>query len=105
VEGTRLGYFDLRQPLTVGGTLQPHTQLAYFPADSQNVFVLDLGKRECVGILQSGHPSGSLRSAPVVIDRTDPLVKDATGPAPGYLVLNQAEGLDAIRVRVFALPI
>jgi tetratricopeptide (TPR) repeat protein len=103
-EGIQLGYFELNQPLTVGGTQHPNTNLAFFPADSQNVFVLDLEKHECVRILQSGHPSGSLRSAPVVIDRTDPRAKEATGPT-GYLVLNQAEGLDAIRLRVFTLPI
>lgn len=96
--GRLLGYYQLGQPLTVGGALDARTGLAYFPADNFCVYVLDVARRKCVGVLYSGHPSGSLRSAPVVLG-------DGSGPSKGLLILPQAQGLDAMLLRAFELPI
>src|SRR3954453_7829432 len=49
-------------------------------------------------ILYDGHPSGSLRSEPLV-------VADPEGESPGYLILNQTQGLNAMQLRVFKLPL
>jgi outer membrane protein assembly factor BamB len=106
-QGNRLGYFELGQPLTVGGAWQPDTDLLYFPGDSENIYVLDREQQKCVSILHSGHPSRALRSAPIVVNRVDPRVRpgDAKGPLPGYLILSQVDGFDHIKLRVFHLPI
>jgi outer membrane protein assembly factor BamB len=103
IEGTRLGYFELGQPLTVGGAWQQGTDLLYFPGDSRNVYVLSIAENQkgCVAILRSGHPSGSLRSEPIIINR-DPQSRSAWPP---FLILSQADGLSHMKLRVFQLPI
>jgi hypothetical protein len=99
------GYYELGQPLTAGPVRQPGTDLLYFPAESDCVYALDVGKRACAAVLYSGHPAGSLLSAPVVLGAPVPLTADGkpTGPT-GYLVLSQADGPKAMKLRVFALP-
>jgi outer membrane protein assembly factor BamB len=99
--GQLLGRWSLGQRLTCGGTREGNTNRIYFPADDSCIYVLDVGEktRRCVTILYDGHPSGSLRSEPVVVP---PAENDA---APGYLILNQASGLDAMHLRVFELPL
>src|SRR5262249_8930443 len=62
--GALLGWFDLGQPITNGAAWEDGTNLLYVPADSRFIYVLDVAKRQCVGVLQSDHPNGSLRSAP-----------------------------------------
>ena len=63
-------------------------------------------QKSCVGILATGHPSGSLRSEPLVLERVDPRHVPTPGtPAPGYLMLCQTAGFDHMRLRVFALPL
>jgi outer membrane protein assembly factor BamB len=104
-KGQLLGHYNLGQHLTVGGTRQAGTKLVYFPADDNCVYVLDVAARRCQGILYSGHPSGSLRSAPIIVGdgARDP---DADPSAPqGYLVLSQTSGIDTMQLRAFALPI
>jgi outer membrane protein assembly factor BamB len=98
--GQLLGRWFLGQPLTCGGTREEGTSRIYFPADDSCIYVLDVNPKvhRCVTILYDGHPSGSLRSEPVVI----PPEGDN---APGYLILNQASGLDTTSLRVFELPI
>jgi hypothetical protein len=98
--GQLLGRWFLGQPLTCGGTREEGTSRIYFPADDSCIYVLDVNPKVhgCVAILYDSHPSGSLRSEPVVI----PPEGDA---APGYLILNQASGLDAMSLRVFELPL
>ncbi len=98
VDGHLLGWYKLGLPLTVGGARAEGSNLVYFPADSLNVYVLDISQQKCVGILQSGHPSGSVRSAPILIGGRD-------SPEPKYLVLSQADGLTAMKLRAFPLPI
>jgi hypothetical protein len=116
VEGNVLGHYELGQPLTVGGVWQEGTDLLYFPGDSDNVYVLDMAmnqapsqKRDksCVAILRTGHPSGSLRSEPIIVNRLDPFARteDAQRISPPYLILSQADGLDSMKLRVYDLPI
>ncbi|MHB1423629.1 MAG: PQQ-binding-like beta-propeller repeat protein [Gemmataceae bacterium] len=98
--GQLLGRWFLGQPLTRGGARESDTSLIYFPADDSCIYVLDVNpkSRRCVAILEDGHPSGSLRSEPILV----PPEGDST---PGYLILNQADGLDAMQLRVFELPL
>jgi outer membrane protein assembly factor BamB len=112
IGGNLLGYFDLGQPLTVGGVWQEGTDWIYMPGDSDNLYVLDTAltnspnqparPKKCVAILHTGHPSGSLRSEPIIINRQDPFAAD---PAGDYLVLTQADGLEHMKLRVYSLPI
>src|SRR5262249_28400286 len=62
------------------------------------VYVLDVGKQTCAGILYTGHASGWLRGEPVV-------VPPPGDEAPALLVLAQADGLAAVKLRAFALPV
>lgn len=98
IEGRLLGRYLLGQRLTVGGTTEPGSRRVYFPADDGCVYVLDVAARRCDAILYSRHPAGSLRSELAV-------VPPGGADAPGYLVLNQANGLDSVRLRVWELPI
>ena len=114
--GVLLGYFDLKVPLSLGAVLQDGTDCLYVPGDSDNVYALDLArtpdpnkparKKACIGILNTGHPSGSLRSEPLVFNHFDPRRPPPAGaPAPGYLVLSQTAGFQQMKLRVFGLPI
>lgn len=99
-QGQLLGRWRLSQRLTRGGVREGDTSRIYFPADDSCIYVLDVDpkKRGCVAILEDGHRSGSLRSEPVIIPPEG-------ANAPGYLILNQASGLDSMRLRVFELPL
>jgi outer membrane protein assembly factor BamB len=114
--GVLLGYFELHQRLSLGAVLQDATDCLFVPGDSDSVFILDVArtqepgkpprKRSCIGILSTGHPSGSLRSEPLVLERVDLRHVPAPGtPAPGYLVLCQTDGYEKMRLRVFGLPL
>jgi outer membrane protein assembly factor BamB len=112
VQGNLLGYFELGQTLSVGGVWQEGTDYIYFPGDSEYVYVLDIAlthqpnqpprRKDCVAVLHTGHPSGSLRSEPILVSRVDPFDPSAW---TGFLILCQAEGLEHMRLRVFNLPI
>jgi outer membrane protein assembly factor BamB len=97
--GRRLGVYDLGQPLTVGGALQAHTGLLYFPADEGCVYVLDAKNHGCKTILYTGHPAGSIRAEPLILS-PDPALPDE-----GWLVLDQTDGLGAVRLRAYPLPL
>jgi outer membrane protein assembly factor BamB len=110
-KGLLRGWYDLGQSLSVGGTRQEGTSLVYFPADQRRVFVLDVdearrAKSPCVAVLQSGHPSGSLRGEPIVVSR-EVTRANAGGPNPwpDMLLLSQTDGLNGMKLRGFALPI
>ncbi len=104
IRGHRLGYFDLPgQRLTAGAVWQPDTDLLYVPGDAGNVYVLDVAKKACVSILTTGHPAGSLRAAPVLVNRPDLVRRDDSAFPPAYFILAQAEGLGAMRLRAFDL--
>ena len=105
VPGDQLrGWYEVGSRLTVGGAHPDGSPLLYFPADSLQVYVLDINQNKCVDILQTGHPAGSLRAEPIVIgpDMGSPA---AAGEAVrrGYLILDEADGLGGTRLRAFTL--
>src|SRR5262249_44331526 len=105
VRGHLLGRYNLGQRLSVGGTRQPGTYLLYFPADDYCVYVLNVdpkrepAQRRCEAVLYSRHPSASLRSEPILAAWDNP-----TGPQ-GYLILPRAQGLDAVELQTYRLPL
>jgi hypothetical protein len=99
-KGHLLGRYHLGQRLTVGGTRQENTKLLYFPADDSCVFVLDVEKHRCQAILYSWHPSGSLRSEPIIASW--PI---SGGGIASVLILPQTDGLKGTILRTFSLPI
>jgi outer membrane protein assembly factor BamB len=105
--GSLEGTFHLGMPLTVGGSHQEGTDLIYLPADSLYVYVLDVAQHKCVGILETDHPSGSIRNEPLIIKPVN--ASGDTGAdvsqAKGYLVLSQTDGLEFMKLRAFLLPI
>jgi outer membrane protein assembly factor BamB len=105
VDGQLVGSYKVGQRLTVGCTYQAGTDLLYVPADSLFVYVFDVKQRVCVGLLESDHPSGSLRSAPLLVasNSSDPNASDVGHP--DYLILNQTDGLGAMKLRAFPLPV
>jgi outer membrane protein assembly factor BamB len=98
VEGKRLGVYRLGQPLTLGGVREPRTNRVYFPADEGCVYVLDVARRTCEMILYTRHPGGSLRGEPFI-------VSPEGDDRPGFLILNQTNGLRGVQLRVFDLPV
>lgn len=110
-EGRLLGWYDLGQPLSVGGVLQPGTSLLFVPADSGRVFVLDVREesraKPCVAVLETGHAAGSLQGEPLIVSRSV-LRQHLQLPEaqwPDYLLLNQASGLGAMQIRLYTLPV
>jgi outer membrane protein assembly factor BamB len=103
--GRLIGRFHLGGRLSVGGARQEGTNLVYFPADEACVYVLDVSEHQCKAILYSGHPSGSLRGEPLVIPPGPIAPGDNVPLTPGLLILNQTDGLDAMHLRVFELPV
>jgi hypothetical protein len=94
VGGTMLGSYDVGQSLAGWGVWQPEAQRLYLPADSYGVFVLDVAQKKCRHILYTEHPAGSLLGPPLLLARP---------AAASLLLLGQAEGLDRMRLRIFAL--
>jgi hypothetical protein len=110
--GRPLCRWQLGQPLSVGGTREANSNVIYFPADDFCVYALnvdpDPAKRGCQAILYTNHPAGSLRGEPLVVaPRTKSGAEAEAAPelTPGFLILNQTNGLEATQLRVFALPL
>jgi outer membrane protein assembly factor BamB len=98
--GRVLGSFELRSPLAPGAVHEVGTDLLYVPGSSACVYVLDVKQRQCVNVLQTGHPTGSLR-CPLIAARPD---AGAGEPGhTGYLVLCQADGPWSTKLRAFPL--
>jgi outer membrane protein assembly factor BamB len=96
--GKRIGKFVTGCPMTVGGTFDPLTKLAYFPAESNRVFAIDPAAIEQTSgepiaaaraVLLTHHASGSLRSPPVIVGQ--------------YLILTEAADLENTSVRAFEI--
>jgi outer membrane protein assembly factor BamB len=102
-DGALRGFYDLGQPLTLGGVHQPGTNLVYFAADNFCVYALDVARRNCAAVLYTGHPDGSLLSHPIALSLGRS--SGSQQPSGGHLLLAQADGLDAMKLRVFALPV
>jgi outer membrane protein assembly factor BamB len=101
IGGRLVGSYDLGQPLLGEAAYQPETGLLFVPADSFAVYVLDVARRSCAAILYTGHASGSLRGAPVVISEA---ARPGKGPT-GYLIFVEADTLETTRLRAYALPV
>src|SRR5262249_52426580 len=102
-QGTLRGWFELGQPLSVGGVRQKGTNLVYFPADDSCVYVLDVERKKCEAVLYTNHPGGSLRGEPLVVGDDERGLP--AGARPASLLLPQADGLDATVLRLFELPV
>jgi hypothetical protein len=94
--GTALCRYNLGQRLILGGTHEPNSSRIYFPGDDGCIYVLNVAKKKCESILYSRHPAGSLRGELIVIASPSPGM-------PGWLILEQASGLDAMKLRVFEI--
>jgi hypothetical protein len=104
--GKLRGYFQLGQPIHQGGVYDEGSKLLYLAADRFCVYVLDLVRKECAAILYSEHPSGSLRSDPILVRWKDVPPDPRNPDAPrSCLVLCQADGLEATRLRAYQLPV
>jgi outer membrane protein assembly factor BamB len=105
VSGELVGTFHLGMHLTAEGIYQESTGLIYLPADSLYVFVLNAAAHKCVGILESDHPSGSMRNEPLIVNPGSGSLGADVSPAAGYLVLSQTAGLGSMTLRAFQLPV
>src|SRR5262249_9378232 len=95
------GFYPLGQRLR-GGAHQPGTNLLYFAAESQCVYVLDCAERRCDRILYSRHQPGTLRREPVVLSWHK---RGGQGQAKGYLILSLTRGLNMTQLQLYALPL
>ena len=105
--GYQLGKLALGRPLGAGGVLRPGTGLLFFPAEARGVYVFDVEKHDdqgqrldpqLLGIVNTEHPAGTLRGEPVLAN------VEGDAPGPRYLILNQADGLNEMKLRAFPFP-
>ena len=108
--GTRTGEFTLRQPVGAGIAVlpgrRPGLNYLFVPGDARRVFVFEVGREDdqglqqqprCVRVFLTDHPSDSLRGEPV-------LIAPADEQGPRFLILAQADGPQAMKLRAFPLP-
>jgi hypothetical protein len=103
-QGRVLNRYNLGQRLTVGGAFDPVSRLAYFPAAEECIYVLNVDERRCVLVHHAQHPPGSLRFEPLVVRPPTPRGVGGKG-GQAFLLLTQADGLRASRLRLFDLPL
>lgn len=93
--GRRLGRIRLGRPVTVGGAYDLASGLVYFAADSERIYAIDPAaiddpqRAACRSLLRTHHPSGSIRSAPLVVG--------------DYLVLSESTDWEHAKLRAFGL--
>jgi outer membrane protein assembly factor BamB len=100
--GTLLGQFATHQPLAGGAALDQTYGRLYVPAYGDNVYVFNYhpeggGPPRREGLLATGHAPGGLRGEPIVVSGEEGI------EVPRYLVLGEADGLDAMKLRAFQL--
>jgi outer membrane protein assembly factor BamB len=105
--GLLVGYYDLGQRLSLGGVYDEDTGFLYVPADSYCVYVLDVKQQRCAGILYTEHPTGAMRSEPIIVRWSDVPADTPRNPESprSCLVLSQSVGLESTELRVYPLPI
>jgi outer membrane protein assembly factor BamB len=103
--GGLIGEYLCGLPLLVGGAREPNSNLLYFPADRGYVFVLDVALGQCVGVLRTGQPSGSLRGEPILAGDGSPQRPGQADTGPRFLILCQTAGLDKMKLRAWQLPV
>jgi hypothetical protein len=84
---------------------QPGTSLVYFPAEEYCVYVLDVTRRVCAGVLYTGHAAGTLRGEPLLLPADEVAADLGAGGPSGWLVLCLAHGDGQTELRPYALPI
>lgn len=111
IGGNLLGWYTLGLPLSTGGAREEGTGYLYFPADRRFVFVLEGDPRRrqegkaCVAVLQSRHPSGSLRGEPIIVSWQGLPGEGNVAPRRRHLILSQTDGLGHMKLRAYRLPI
>ena len=104
--GNRLGHLHLRQRIGPGAVRQPGSGMIFVAAEARRVFAINTepfdaeGNRrplQCVQVLSTDHPELSLRVPPII---TGPA---GEGKANRYLVLAQADGTQATKLRAFPI--
>jgi outer membrane protein assembly factor BamB len=108
--GTRTGEFTLRQPVGAGIAVlpgrRPGLNYLFVPGDTRRVFVFEVGREDdqgvqqpprCVRVFLTDHPRDSLRAEPV-------LIASADEHGPAFMILAQADGPQAMKLRAFPLP-
>jgi len=108
--GTRTGEVTLRQPVGAGIAVlpgrRPGLNYLFVPGDARRVFVFEVGREDdqglqqqprCVRVFLTDHPNDSLRGEPV-------LIASADEQGPRYMILAQADGPQAMKLRAFPLP-
>ncbi len=93
LNGRCLGGYRLGEELAHGGVLQPDTANVLFAANRGCVFMLDVERRQCTGLLYTDHPSGALRCGPIVLPGSQ-----------GKLLLCQDDGQGNTLLLGYSLP-
>ncbi len=105
--GDIVGKITIGRPLGPNLAARPGTGLLYIPSESRAVYVVEVDRQDpdgkrlepvLLGVMNTGHPSGSLRGMPVFSN------PDPREPGPCFLVLGQADGLETMKLRAFPLP-
>jgi outer membrane protein assembly factor BamB len=105
--GEIIGRITIGRPLGPNLAARPGTGLLYIPAESRAVYIFDVDRHDenarrldpiRVGVMNTGHPPGSLRGVPVFSN------PDPNEPGPKFLVLGQADGLESMKLRAYRLP-
>jgi outer membrane protein assembly factor BamB len=94
------GRFEAHQPLAAGAAFDATTGRLYVPAHGQHVYVFNYDSPSaprCEGLLTTGHAAGALRGEPIVVSGEEGV------QVPRYLVLGEADGLGAMKLRAFRL--
>ena len=104
--GVRRGRIRLWQPIGPAPVVRPGTGLLYAAADSRRVYVIDAGAKDddgtlqplrCVGAIATNHPTGTLRTQPLLIG------PDGDTVGERWMVLTQSDGPATTRLRAFKL--
>jgi outer membrane protein assembly factor BamB len=108
-DGHLRGRFATHQSFAAGGAFDAATGRLYVPTHAQYVYVFSFSPAAevagpgaptvpvCEGLLPTGHAPGSLRGEPIVVSG------EAGVDVPRYLVLGEADGIEAMKLRAFRL--
>jgi outer membrane protein assembly factor BamB len=99
--GKLLGAYPLGQPLSAGAVFDENTSLAYFPAEDFCVYIIDVARKTCAGVLYAGHARASVKLAPIIVHRGTP----KGSKAAGALLLLHASAVNETTLRAYELPI
>jgi hypothetical protein len=103
------GRFATGQSFAAGAAFDAATGRLYVPTHGENVCVFNFAPSTevagpggparpiCEGLLPTGHAPGSLRGEPIVVSG------EAGVDVPRYLVLGEADGIEAMKLRAFRL--